>query len=203
MIVSFVQAIFTLVYFNITMPIFNGMLLLGYSTIYTTVPIFTLVLDEGVEYEAVKKYPRLYRSLQKGRALNTLSFLCWTWKSIIQACLIMYLAIVVLDNDFLNIVTITFTTVVILETLNVFSEVQRLKQLMWLSGLATVVIYLGTIWLMPQYMGVAYLDWYFFLNVFWLTLICWAPFHFIARLMRYWAPSEEDRILSQEGCCDN
>ena len=99
------------------------MLLLGYSTIYTSAPIFTLVLDEGVEYEAVMKSPRLYRSLQKGRALNTLSFLQWTWKSIIQACIIMYVAIEVFENSFLNLVTITFTTLILLEGLNVISEV--------------------------------------------------------------------------------
>jgi len=171
------------------------MLLLGYSTIYTSAPIFTLVLDEGVEYESVEKYPRLYRSLQKGRALNTLSFLMWTWKSIIQACIIMYVAIEVFENSFLNLVTITFTTLILLEGLNVISEVQRVKKLMLISVIMTMVIYLLSIWLMPQYMGVAYLDWTFFFNVICLTLVCWAPFHLFKYCMKKANPSEEDRLL--------
>ena len=45
MIISIIQAIFTIVFFFVTIPIYNGYLILGYGTIYTTLPIFCLVLD--------------------------------------------------------------------------------------------------------------------------------------------------------------
>lgn len=48
MIISFIQAIFTCLYFFVTIPIYNGYLLLGYSTFYTSLPVFSLVLDEDV-----------------------------------------------------------------------------------------------------------------------------------------------------------
>ena len=63
MIISFMQAIFTVVFYFVTIPIFNGYLILGYSTYYTSAPVFALVLDEDVTREKVDKFPALYQSL--------------------------------------------------------------------------------------------------------------------------------------------
>ena len=84
MIISFIQAIFTCLYFFVTIPIYNGYLILGYSTIYTSFPVFSLVLDEDVSLKQVNRFPALYKTIQKGRSLNLKTFLIWTWKSIYQ-----------------------------------------------------------------------------------------------------------------------
>ena len=63
MIISFIQAIFTCIYFFVTIPIYNGYLLLGYSTFYTSLPIFSLVLDEDVSYTQVARFPALYKTI--------------------------------------------------------------------------------------------------------------------------------------------
>ena len=84
MIISFVQAIFCVTYYSVTIPIYNSFLMVGYSTIYTTLPIFCLVLDEDVDMRRVLQFPALYITIQKGRSLNLKSFLTWTFKSIYQ-----------------------------------------------------------------------------------------------------------------------
>lgn len=56
--------------------------MLGYTTLYTSLPVFSLVFDEDVPVSAVMKFPPLYKTLQKGRALSTKTFLIWIWKSI-------------------------------------------------------------------------------------------------------------------------
>lgn len=56
--------------------------MLGYSTVYTNLPVFSLVFDEDVNVSAVMKFPPLYQTLQKGRSLSTKTFLIWLWKSI-------------------------------------------------------------------------------------------------------------------------
>lgn len=53
MIIAIIQVLFTLVFFNVTIPIYNGYLILGYGTIYTTLPIFCLVLDTDVDMKRV------------------------------------------------------------------------------------------------------------------------------------------------------
>jgi len=50
-------------FFSVTIPIYNGYLILGYSTIYTSLPVIALVLDEDVEREVCLKFPILYKSL--------------------------------------------------------------------------------------------------------------------------------------------
>jgi phospholipid-translocating ATPase len=50
-------------FYNVTIPIYNGYLLLGYSTVYTALPIFTLVLDEDVDMMKVHQFPALYITL--------------------------------------------------------------------------------------------------------------------------------------------
>ena len=54
-----------------TIAIYNGNLMLGYSTIFTALPVFTLILDEDVDKEKVFKYEKLYESLLHGRECNT------------------------------------------------------------------------------------------------------------------------------------
>ena len=45
LIISVIQAIFSIVFYYVAIPIYTGMLILGYSTIYTCMPVFSLVLD--------------------------------------------------------------------------------------------------------------------------------------------------------------
>ena len=93
-------------------------------------------MDEDVSVDKALNYPDLYKSLQKGRELNLKTFLGWLWKSIYQVksswfvllkfsqgAMIMILSTLLFDNSFLNIVTITFTALIVAELLNVSSEV--------------------------------------------------------------------------------
>lgn len=82
LIISIIQAVFSIVFFYVAIPIYNGYLMMGYTTIYTSLPVFALVLDEDVDLKSVIKFPPLYKSLQKGRSLNFKTFMIWVWKSI-------------------------------------------------------------------------------------------------------------------------
>jgi phospholipid-translocating ATPase len=44
-IITIMQTIFTIQFFFVAIPIYNGFLLLGYSTLFTMLPVFSLVLD--------------------------------------------------------------------------------------------------------------------------------------------------------------
>lgn len=123
LIISVIQAIFSIIFYFVAIPIYNGMLILGYSTFYTFAPVFSLVVDRDVSKAAVMKYPPLYATLQKGRSLSFKTFLVWFWKSIYQAAVIMIGSILYFNESFTNIVTITFSALIITELLNVYSSV--------------------------------------------------------------------------------
>lgn len=44
LIISLIQAIFSIVFYGLSIPIYTGVLLLGYSTLFTMFPVFCLVL---------------------------------------------------------------------------------------------------------------------------------------------------------------
>ena len=63
----------------------------------------------------------------------------------------MFVAVTQFDQSFVNIVSITFTTLICIEMLNVLSEVTRIRWEMTVSILLTMVVYIGSIALFRQY----------------------------------------------------
>ena len=47
-IISVIQLIFSCIFYYVSIPVFNSILLLGYSTIFTFWPVFALILDKDI-----------------------------------------------------------------------------------------------------------------------------------------------------------
>ena len=90
LIISFNQFIFSCVFYFNPVAIYSGFLSFGYSTIFTSLPSISVLLDKDVAKDNVLKFPNLYKILLKGRELNFKSFLIWLFKSIFQAAVIMF-----------------------------------------------------------------------------------------------------------------
>jgi phospholipid-translocating ATPase len=63
LIISVIQALFIVLFYYSAIPVYNGYLMLGYSTVYTMFPVFSLVLDEDTDKSAVIQFPPLYKTL--------------------------------------------------------------------------------------------------------------------------------------------
>lgn len=93
LIISILQMAFSIIFYNVAIPIYNGMLMLGYATLYTSLPVFSLILDEDLSREKTLMYPNLYINLRKSREMNTKTFLIWLWMSIYQGIVIMVMSL--------------------------------------------------------------------------------------------------------------
>ena len=62
LIISIMQAIFCIMFNNVSVPLFNGMLMLGYSTLYTNLPCLALIADVDLDYETCLQYPVIYKN---------------------------------------------------------------------------------------------------------------------------------------------
>uniref|UniRef100_A0A3B5QRL4 Phospholipid-transporting ATPase n=1 Tax=Xiphophorus maculatus TaxID=8083 RepID=A0A3B5QRL4_XIPMA len=71
--ISTMQAVFSSVFYFASVPLYQGFLIIGYSTIYTMFPVFSLVLDKDVKSEVAMLYPELYKDLLKVLMNNTSS----------------------------------------------------------------------------------------------------------------------------------
>jgi len=149
LIISFIQCVFSAIYYFAAISIYNGMLLVGYATLYTNAPVFSLVLDEDVPQEIAFRYPELYHELQKGRSLSYKTFFIWVLKSVYQGGVIMLLSIILFESSLNNIVSITFTSLILCELLNVATEIHTWHKYMIASLVVTLLSYVITM-MIPQ-----------------------------------------------------
>lgn len=109
----------------------------------------------------------------------------------------MFIAVTQFDQSFVNIVSITFTTLICIEMLNVLSEVTKIRTLMVVSIFLTLLMYIGSIALFRQYFQVSYIDGPFCLKVTLLTLITWFPLQVFRKVMEKCDPTQEQKIMQE------
>jgi phospholipid-translocating ATPase len=156
MIISIIQAVFSALFFYAAIPIYTGWLTVGYATIFTFLPVFSLVLDEDVSEELVNYYPELYQELQKGRPLSYKTFFMWIFQSVYQGGVIMIASIYLFQERFVNIVSITFTALILSQYVNVAIEIQKWHYLMVISEVGSLLCYLLSMVLLTSYFGNRY-----------------------------------------------
>jgi phospholipid-translocating ATPase len=157
LIISIIQAVFSAIYYFAAIPVFTGWLIVGYSTFYTMLPVLTIVFDEDVSREIAFTFPELYKELQLGRVLSFKTFLIWVWKAVYQGGIIMLLAILLFERNFLRIQSISFTALILTELVMVIMEVHKIHILMLLSEILSIGIYIGSIFLLPTYFDIPFI----------------------------------------------
>ena len=59
------QAVFSAIFYFAPIALYQGWLMVGYATVYTMAPVFSLVLDRDVNENLALIYPELYKELTK------------------------------------------------------------------------------------------------------------------------------------------
>ena len=195
LIISIIQIIFSIMFYFTSIQVFNGYLMLGYTTIYTSLPVFSIVFDEGVDLNSVIRFPVLYKILQKGRVLNVKTFVSWCVKSIYQGAVIMVGAVLLFEDNFVNIVSITFTALIFIEILNVYLQIHKLHIVMIVSFIGTIVVYLATMVILRNVFDVGYIfAWNCLSKIVILTILCWLPFYLLNFVYKIYFPEAHERV---------
>ena len=196
LIIAFCQFFFSLMFYFNPVPLYNGFLTFGFSTVFTSLPIISILLDQDVDKKNVLNFPNLYKILLKGREINLKNFLWWLFKAIIQASTIMFGSLFMFpDKLFLKIVTCSFTALVYLEILNIYAEINKLHWFMIFSLLGTVVVYTLTLAFLNNY-----LDIYFVIkkDIFWkiivISVVAWMPFFIGNKIKKHCFPQEYHKV---------
>jgi len=190
LIITFIQCVFSSIFYFAPLAVFNGWLMVGYSTFYTNFPVFSLVLDEDVTEDIAFRFPELYQELQKGRALSYKTFFIWVLKSVYQGGIIMLLSIILFESNLNNIVSITFTSLILSELINVAFEVHKWHRWMVASEVFSVAAYFVSI-IIP---GVTAFEITFIMTTqFWwrvtvITLISCLPLYLAKAIKKRYAP---------------
>lgn len=84
LIIATIQFYFTVTFYFVDLPIFNGFLTFGYSTFFTNLPVIAIIMDEDIDFPTMRKYPILYREPQRGLKMSLKRFFIMLAESVFQ-----------------------------------------------------------------------------------------------------------------------
>lgn len=199
LIISIIQTVYCALFFYAAVSVYSGWILVGYATVFTMFPVFSLIFDEDVNEHAAETYPELYKDLQKGRSLNLKTFLIWVFKSIYQGTMIMVFSAYVLWGDeyftTLHLGAISFTSLILTELLMVTFEVHTWHWMMIAAQLCSIACYLSAILILQDtFDGSQMFNWKFAWRVVEVTLVSCLPVSIGKWLKRRFAPAPYSKL---------
>ncbi|CAF1330163.1 unnamed protein product [Adineta steineri] len=196
LIISVMQAIFSTIFYFSSISLYQGFLLVGYGTIYTMFPVFSLVLDQDVRPEIALLYPELYKELSKGRSLSLKTFFLWVLISTYQGAAIMYGAFIIYDDDFIHVVSITFTALILTELFMVALRIHTWHPLMIVGEILSFACYILSLIIFKSYFDTEFLrSWDFIWGVTVITLISCLPLCILKFLQIKFKPPIQQKLM--------
>ncbi|EME85641.1 uncharacterized protein MYCFIDRAFT_161290 [Pseudocercospora fijiensis CIRAD86] len=163
LIISICQTVFSIASKFEPIALYRDWLLVGYATVYTMAPVFSLVLDKDVDEGLANLYPELYKELTLGKSLSYRSFFIWVAISIYQGLIIQggsellmpgFNKNAPLDDPtyqplstpgFKKMVSVSYTVLIVNELVMVAAEITTWHPIMIFSILGTAAAYFGSI----------------------------------------------------------
>jgi phospholipid-translocating ATPase len=188
-IIAVMQAVFSSLFYFAPISLYQGLLIIGYATIFTMAPVFSLVFDHDIEPSIALMYPELYKDLTKGRELSLKTFFKWLLVSVYQGGVIMLSSFVLFEHDFIHIVAITFTALLVNELLMVALEINTWHYIMVLCEIGSIFIYIISVrFLETEFDRPFMTSISFFSKVLAITLISFLPLYLIKVVRHFLSP---------------
>ena len=106
----------------------------------------------------------------------------------------MFLAVILFNDSFVIIMSITFTTLIFIEFLNVIQEVTVIRSRMIISIVASVILYVSSIYFFNSFFQISTFDAEFLLKVGIITMSSWTPLWTIKKLLDWYDPDPLSKI---------
>jgi phospholipid-translocating ATPase len=135
--------------------------MVGYATLYTFAPVFSLVLDRDVNEVHSTLYPELYAELTSGRSLSYRTFFVWLFVSVYQGAIIQGLSQLLLPNslveNFRDMVALSYIGLILNELSMVAIEITTWHPLMIVASLFTLSLFIISLPFLDGYMNTGFL----------------------------------------------
>lgn len=165
LIISVAQTVYSIATHFEPHALYRDWLLVGYATVYTMAPVFSLVLDRDVDEGVANLYPELYKELTSGLALSYRTFFVWLAISVYQGLVIQGLSqVLVRSVDDPRMVAVSYSVLVVNELVMVAAEVVTWHWGMVACLVGTMVVYV---------VSVPFLGGYFDLEYVWSRAFAW------------------------------
>lgn len=159
LLISVAQAVYSISSKFEPLALYQGWLMVGYSTIYTMAPVFSLTLDCDIREHLTKLYPELYRELTLGKSLSYRTFFVWVLISLFQGSVIQLASQLfqsLAEPHFPKLVAISFTCLICNELFMVALLINTWNRTMVVAIVTTAVIYAVSIPFLSDYFDLHY-----------------------------------------------
>ncbi|EFQ97245.1 phospholipid-transporting ATPase 1 [Nannizzia gypsea CBS 118893] len=196
LIISACQTMFSIASRFDPKGLFINWLLVGYATIYTNAPVFSLVLDRDVDEGLANLYPELYKELKSGKSLSYKSFFTWVLVSVYQGAVIEGLAqILVGEIAGPRLVSVSFTALVLNELIMVAVAITTWHPVMIMCIVGTAIVYGATVPFLGDYYDLAYVvTWGWAWKVVAICAVSLIPVWAVKLISRTWSPPSYRKV---------
>ncbi|KKY22993.1 putative phospholipid-translocating p-type atpase [Phaeomoniella chlamydospora] len=176
--------------------LFIDWLLVGYATVYTMAPVFSLVFDRDVDESLANLYPELYKELKTGQSLSYTTFFTWVAVSIYQGCIIQGLSqILVHQVKGPRMISVSFTVLILNELIMVAVSVTTWHPIMIASIVGTAAIYAASVPFLGGYFDLEYIiTWGWVWRVAAVAAISLVPVYGGKLIRRAWKPPSYRKV---------
>lgn len=200
LIISICQVIFSVSSLFEPLALYQGWLMVGYATLYTMAPVFSMVLDTDVNEKLANLYPELYKELKQGRSLSWLSFFVWCFVSCFQGSAIQLISQFFTyknETEFKTMVGLSFSALIVNELIMVAIEINTWNKTMMLSEIITFLIYVVSVPWLGDYFNLKYVASVSFLwQVVVILAVSITPIWFLRTLYRRLNPPNYAKVQS-------
>lgn len=140
-VISVIQGMFSSIFLFSPIAIFQGKITIAYVTIYTILPIFSILSYVQVPKTYTEKYPELYKDLVKEKRLSFRNFLSWNLVSFYQGSVIIIFSLYLFEKELFSIITISFSCLVINELLMVYFTTYKYTRTMLYAQIISLIIF--------------------------------------------------------------
>ncbi|KAM5443264.1 putative aminophospholipid-translocase [Microsporum ferrugineum] len=196
LIISACQTMFSIASHFDPKGLFINWLLVGYATIYTNAPVFSLVLDRDVDEGLANLYPELYKELKSGKSLSYRSFFTWVLVSVYQGAVIEGLAqILVGEIAGPRLVSVSFTSLVLNELIMVAVSITTWHPVMIMCIVGTAIVYGASVPFLGDYYDLAYVvTWGWAWKVSVICAVSLIPVWAVKLISRTWSPPSYRKV---------
>ena len=190
LVISVCQTVYSIATHFEPHALYRDWLLVGYATVYTMAPVFSLVLDKDVDEALANLYPELYKELTPGTSLSYRTFFIWVLISLYQGIVIQGLSQILAGAvDSPRMVSVSFTVLVINELIMVACEVVTWHWIMVASLLGTMAVYVASVPFLGGYFDLQYVwSWGFVWRVVAISALSLVPVYSAKGLRRTLRP---------------
>lgn len=156
LIISVCQTMYNIASHFEPKALFKDWLLVGYATVYTMAPVFSLVLDRDVDEKLANLYPELYKELKTGDSLSYRTFFTWVLVSVYQGVIIQGLTQLLTNTNGLRMLSVSFTVLILNELIMVAVAVTTWHPIMIACIVGTAMLYAASVPFLGEYFDLAY-----------------------------------------------